>query len=437
MRFFHSLLVLWLAGCVVSFWLPALGQDRYLADLTSPDRRTRRRAAVALGDRRLQAAVPALLEVLRNDLDPQVRAEAAVALGKIKDPQTLPPLIEAMREPDADVRRAVLRALLLFYIEEDIEFVFARRRGLDRFNPFLETDDPTMVLPGTEVAPPVLQALADAMRDDARVDNRRAAVRALGVLRGESMVSAMVEALGDADLREDIFRVLAKFGRSEYGLHVLPYLDDPDANVRREAVRTLGRLRTREAVTPLMARYRAARPGRDSELQTRILAALAHIGDPVSEPIFKENLDHPGAEHRRFAAEGLGRCEATAYVNELSNRRLSEKDGRVRLAQAFALYRLGRREFLQEVINQLDSRRYGEQAESYLLSLTRTADLHPYLRRAGPRGTERMLRALGQVGTRDDLPALRPLLSDRDRRVVNAANRAIRQIEARVGAVRD
>ncbi|QUV92415.1 HEAT repeat domain-containing protein [Chloracidobacterium aggregatum] len=82
MRFFHSLLVLWLTGCVVGLWLPVLGQDRYLADLTSPDRRTRQRAAVALGDRRLQAAVPALLEVLRNDLDPQVRAEAAVALGK-------------------------------------------------------------------------------------------------------------------------------------------------------------------------------------------------------------------------------------------------------------------------------------------------------------------------------------------------------------------
>jgi HEAT repeat protein len=392
---------------------------------------------MALGERRLHAAVPALLEALRNDTDPRVRAEAAVALGKIKDAQTLPPLIEALREPDAEVRRAVLRALLLFYIEEDIEFVFARRRGLDRFNPFLETDEPTMVLPGTEVAPAVLQALADAMRDDARVDNRRAAVRALGVLRGESMVSAMVEALGDAALREDIFRVLAKFGRPEYGLHVLPYLDDPDANVRRQAIETLGRLRTREAVTPLMARYRAARPRQDADQQTRILAALAYIGDPISEPVFRESLDHPSAERRRFAAEGLGRCEAKAYQDQLFNRRLTEKDKRVRLAQAFALYRLGRREFLQEVVKQLDSRQYGEQAETYLLSLTQTADLHPYLRGAGPRGTERMLRALGQVGTREDLPVLRSLLGERDRRVVNAANRAIRQIEARTGAARD
>jgi hypothetical protein len=41
------------------------------------------------------------------------------------------------------------------------------------------------------------------------------------------------------------------------------------------------------------------------------------------------------------------------------------------------------------------------------------------------------------VGTREDLPVLRSLLGERDRRVVNAANRAIRQIEARTGAARD
>ncbi|MGQ9896649.1 MAG: HEAT repeat domain-containing protein [Acidobacteriota bacterium] len=427
--------MVWLVGSVLIAWLPVLGQDRYLADLTSPDRRTRRRAAAALGDRRLQAAVPALLEALRDD--PQVRAEAALALGKIKDPQALPPLVEALRELDADVRRAVLRALLLFYIEDDIEFVFARRQGINRFNPFLEVDAPTMVLPGTVVAPSVLQALADAMRDDARVDNRRAAIRALGVLRGESMVSAMVEALGDPALRADIFHVLVKFGRPEYGLHVLPYLDDSDANLRRQAVEALGRLRTREAVTPLMARYRAARPGRDADRQTQILAALARIGDPTSEALFRENLDHPSPDRRRFAAEGLGRCELLAYVNQLSNRHLTEKNEQVRLAQAFALYRLGRREFLEEVVRQLDSRRYGEQAETYLLSLAQTTDLHPYLRRVGPRGTERMLRALGQVGTRDDLPALRSLLGERDQRMINAANRAIRQIEARLDTVRD
>lgn len=437
MRIHRLLLSVWLVGWASGLWLPTPGQERYLSDLTSPDRRTRQRAAVALGDRRLQAAVPALVTALREDADPRVQAEAAVALGKIKDPQTLLPLTEALRAPDAEVRRAALRALVLFYIEDDIEFIFARRRGVDRFNPFLEVDAPTMVLPGTSVAPAVLQALADAMRDDADVDNRRAAVRALGVLRGESMVPAMVEALGDAALREDVFHVLAKFGRSEYGLHVLPYLDDSDTNVRRQAIKTLGRLRTREAVTPLMARYRAARPGRDTDQQTLILAALAHIGDPMSEAIFKENLNHPNAEHRRFAAEGLGRCEATAYVNQLSNYHLTEKDERVRLAQAFALYRLGRREFLQDVVTQLDSRRYGEQAATYLLSLTQTADLHPYLRRAGVRGTERMLYALGQVGTPNDLPALRPLLGDRDRRIVNAANRAIRQIEARAGVARD
>lgn len=434
-RLSRTLPALWAIGLTLWLWSPAPGQDRYLADLTSPDRRTRRQAAVALGDRRLQAAAPALAATLKDDPDPDVRAEAAVALGKIKAPEALPPLMNALREPDADVRRAALRALLMFYIEDDIAFVFARRRGLDRFNPFLETDEPTAVLAGTVVAPEVLQALADAMRDDADPDNRRAAVRALGVLRADAMASAMVEALGDPALRADIFRVFVKLGRPEYGLHILPYLDDRDADVRRRAIDALGRLRTREAVAPLMARYRAARP--DGDDQTQILAALARIGDPASEAVFAENLDRRSAERRRFAAEGLGRCGAVTYADRLLNDRLTEKNESVRLAQAFALYRLGRTDFLQEVVRHLDSLRHGAQAESYLYSLTRSADLHPHLRRAGVRGTERMLRAMERIGTRDDLPVLQPLLRDRDRRIVNAANRAVRQIEARSAAARD
>ncbi|OYT72634.1 MAG: hypothetical protein CFK52_04245 [Chloracidobacterium sp. CP2_5A] len=435
MRFLRMLLAAWLTGCALSLWLPALGQDRYLADLTSPDRRMRRRAAAALGARRFQAAVPALLVTLKDDLDAGARAEAAIALGKIKAPEAIPPLIQALREPDADVRRAALRALLLFSIEEDIEFVFARRRGLDRFNPFLETDEPTIALTGTVVSPEILQAIADAMRDDPNLDNRRSAARALGVLRGDAMISALVEALGDPELRDDIFRVFAKLGRPEYGIHVLPYLDDRDDRVRQRAIETVGRLRSREAVAPLMARYRAARHG--DRQQAQILAALARIGDPASEPIFRENLSHQSAERRRFAAEGLGRGEAVAYVNSILNNRLTEKDESTRLAQAFALYRMGRAEFLQEVITQLDSLRHGEQAESYLYSLARNADLHPHLRRVGPRGAERMMRALGRIGTRDDLPALQPLLRDGDRRIANAANRAIRQIELRAEAARD
>ncbi len=429
------LLAAWLTGCALSLWLPALGQDRYLADLTSPDRRTRRRAAAALGDRRLQAAAPALATTLRDDLDAGVRAEAAVALGKIKVPETIPSLLSALREPDAEARRAALRALLLFYIEEDIEFVFARRRGLDRFNPFLETDEPTSVPTGTVVSPDVLQAIADALRDDPNLDNRRSAARALGVLRGDAMSSALVEALGDPALREEIFRVFAKLGRPEYAIHVLPHLDDRDSHTRQRAIETVGRLRAREAVAPLMARYRAARPG-DSQ-QTQILAALARIGDPASESIFSENLNHRSAERRRFAAEGLGRCEAVAYANGILNQRLAEKSASVRLAQAFALYRMGRADFLLEVVNHLDSLRHGDQAESYLYSLARNADVHPYLRRVGTRGAERMMRALGHIGTRDDLPAMQPLLRDGNPRIVNAANRAMRQIELRAGAARD
>jgi HEAT repeat protein len=48
--------------------------------------------------------------MLRNP-DKWMRASAAFALGELKDTRFLPVLLQCMRDPDADVRRNVLRSL--------------------------------------------------------------------------------------------------------------------------------------------------------------------------------------------------------------------------------------------------------------------------------------------------------------------------------------
>ena len=53
---------------------------------------------------------------------------------------------------------------------------------------------------------------------------------------------------------------------------------------------------------------------------------------------------------RLHAYAGLARTGTPALTTAVSQERLSEKDPLVQTAQAFALYRFGRKEYLEEVV---------------------------------------------------------------------------------------
>jgi HEAT repeat protein len=418
-------------------------QEKALADMKSPNVEARRKAARTLGERRFREGAPALMEAAKNDSDEEVRVNALVALGRIKDFTALPVALDAMNDVKPDVRRAAIRAVVSYYIESDIGFLFAARRGLNALNPFLDTNEPTIVAPFTSVDARILTALADRMRDDGDVLLRRASVRALGVLRANSQAAALAAALNDPDLRIDVFRVFIKLGHRENGTYAIPYFNDESREVRAQAIATAGLLQSRAAAEPLAEVYRQGVEERGAgaavsdffksvpERQKTALEALARIGDSSAREIFEENLFHPDDDRRRYANEGLARIGDDAFVMKISAARLQEKRQSVKLAQAFALYRLGRAEYLSEVVKKLESESFGDQAEEYLLDLTQTFDLHPYFRKTNVDGTARMMRAMGKIGTPADLPALTLLLESGEARIVNAANLAIQQIKNR------
>jgi HEAT repeat protein len=74
-----------------------------------PDRRLV--AARILGQLRVQAAVPRLLEIMRNDAGPYVTAEAVVALGRIGDQAGLKEVRRVASQGPAVVRAAAHQVL--------------------------------------------------------------------------------------------------------------------------------------------------------------------------------------------------------------------------------------------------------------------------------------------------------------------------------------
>ena len=112
---------------------------------------------------------------------------------------------------------------------------------------------------------------------------------------------------------------------------------------------------------------------------------------------------------------------------------LSEKNTETQLAFSFALFRLGRPEYLDEIVSLLNERSHVDQAEVYLTELGSSAVplLVKYLANNNSRICQRVCRVLGLIGDKASIESLNSLLHDGNADVVSEAALAIRRINAK------
>lgn len=420
--------------------------ETLLAYLKSPNAETRRDAARKLGERRVRdpLAVDALAVAARRDDAGDVREEAMKSLGLIKDFTALTDMLDGLRDTQRNVRMTTVRALVALYTENNIDFITNRRAGWNRLNPFLDTDDHEIVEPYTAVEPAIIKNLGDAARGDFDRDVRIAAIRALGVLRGRAAVPQLADALNaDQDVRVDVIRSLIKIGDPESGRYLVPFFRDTDEKVRNQAIFATGFLKYRGAVQPLLSVY-----GRGPEERGKMgaiknvfspteqrdkaaLSALASIGDERAEQVFVENLTDKDGERRQYAAEGLARIGEKRYFDQLSRIVLVEKDKDARLAQQWALYKLGQRDQIRQIVPRLDSGQ-DEQATEYLLETDNVTDLHPYARSSNLEVRRKVIEILGKIGDRATISELQPIATTSSAHTADMATVAIKRIEWRL-----
>src|SRR4030095_5830599 len=139
--------------------------------------------------------------------------------------------------------------------------------------------------------------------------------------------------------------------------------------------------------------------------RTLALGALADLADPSSVPLFERLKDDRDEALRLYANEGIARTADPAMKTQISSARLVEKSARVRMAQAFALLRLGQPEFLDELIRGLERRQNPDRAKEYLLE-TRGADRRALFapRSANPAARAELADVMGQMGDPEALP---------------------------------
>ncbi len=414
--------------------------DSLIFDLKSPDPVRRKEAAKLLGENKVKKAVPDLVAAAQ-DPDTEVRRAIVVALDRMLDMGAQPGFVRLSSDPDKDIRDRCIVGLINLYIPQDSGLVVTMNKVANYFNPWSDEWAEVVVEPGIRVEASTITALGDRLQD-ADSGIRLKAARALGILKGSAAVPALLDLLRRDEsnaIRFEALRAVRKIGEPAAARDLMNYLTYNDNKVRNEAVFTVGRLRYREAVPEmirLLEKEQALPPKLiDQTYCGFLLDALAFIADPAAKEIFVKEKMNPDDTMRLHATEGLARLADPAMATDISSDWLNEKNPRLKAAQAYALYRMGRKEYLGEVVKYLGDGKSNAEARMLLLELTpaELPGLYSQTKNKDADVREGLAEILGLIGDERALPVLQDLSSDRRGQIGVLANQAIRRINGRMG----
>ena len=402
--------------------------DDLVANLKSPNAKTREAAAVALAKSGRRDAVAPLAALVR-DPEPKVRLEVARALGQLKDPAAAAALVTSLGDGDPQIREEAIGGLVGIYAER--ERVGPVGRFLKLFSD--EIDRAGSGLYG-KVAPAVYQGLARALRDEDK-GTREAAALSLGILDGKSAIPDLQTALQDpdADVRGAAAGALGKIGTAKDGRALIPLLADDSYPVRLQVLSAIGTLRVEEAGPALREMYEA---NRRREIGLKVLEALSRVGDAKQVELFQQLIQDPDPEKKRLGIEGLARISDASRMAAFKKDYQREGNQELKLAYAFAITRMGDHAFLDSLILSLPSRTVGSRSRGYILELGSEVlpEIYPYLTDPDADIRAQLCDIIGGLGDPEAINHLTPLLSDPSGSVSDRANRAIERLRRAQGA---
>lgn len=203
--------------------------------------------AVALEEEQIKDEIDIQIDLL-NDPDWVVRREAVITLGEMGDERCVEPLARALRDGDWQVREVAIESM-------------------------------------GQVGSPAVETLLKLLRD---WEVRKYAILALGKIRDERVLDPLMLQLRNDEFKDDAIHALVELGEPAVE-KLIGALRDKDENVRKSAVLALGRIKSSDAITPLINMLG------DQDWFTRLTAAAAleSIGDERGREAIKPLLKDP------------------------------------------------------------------------------------------------------------------------------------------------
>lgn len=375
--------------------------------------------------------------------DVDVRIEAVKALIEIGGSEVLTPLVKASHDNDSEMQIRATDGLVNFYLPGYVRTGLTSkitRVGSTIKAHFNDTND-QVIDSYIRVRPEVITALGQLVRGGSTMDSRANAARAVGILRGQAAVPALLEALRskDSGLMYESLVALEKIRDPAAGPRIQFVLRDLDERVQLAAIETTGILANREAIRDLIGVFNATR---SPKVKRAALMALARMPSAESRPILQQYLRDKDPRVRGAAAEGVGRMRNPADTGIIDAVYKDEDKTSPRLSQAFALVLEGQWELsefspLRYLINTLNSASYVGEAFPLLVEAARVPEVRSLLYKPLQSGTRDekiyLARVLAASGDADALPYLQQVSQDPDSQVAAEGLKALRELRARLG----
>ena len=230
-----------------------------------------------------------------SDEDWAVREEAAAMLGSFKDPRAVMPLTRALHDADRAVREAAIGAL------SSIGEPSVPALATCLADPALHVQEAASAILASIADARVFEPLVAALRSRDWIVRMHAA-KALGRIRDPEAVPVLMPLLQDKvkAVREEVSGALAAIGGVAV-LALIQALQHDEWLVRLHAVEALGKLKSSDAVEPLL---QALFNDRDSAIREDVVRALGAIGDSRAVDYLVLVMKEPTL--RLIAVEALG-----------------------------------------------------------------------------------------------------------------------------------
>lgn len=386
------------------------------------------------------AQQPRFDDVVRNlrNPDAKVRMSAIRLLREAQHAEAVVPMAPLVNDPIDEIQMEAIAAELSFFMVDKVPerrrvgFLVEVRNSGGAVGAF--EMGPLAVWP--KAAPPALVTELLRAVDDETAKVRLEAIHAIGVIGGKGLPAdaepALVKALDHYDpaIRAAAASVAGRLQIKSAGDALIRSVNDSKREVRYAAMRALGQIHEARAVQALTEQLTFYGKG---EGAWSALDALARIAHPSSVPVFVSYLTHKDPQLRRAAAEGLGRAGDMSEATELQTGAGNDPSAAVRAAMAFALQKLGLR-YLTRLVDFLSHDDLALQVQGYLIELGPSAEpqLLPRLQEPDEVVRARVAEVLGAIGGDASLATLQTL-KDKDRDVLEAAQRAVERIKLRRG----
>jgi len=179
----------------------------------------------------------------------------------------------------------------------------------------------------------IVNALLGVVKDP-NVEVRRAAVRSLGQHKSPAAIPALREALRDSDpeVRGSALEALSEMEDAGSADAIVAMLKDSNREVRAKALSALTNLE----LTSVPAGYRDALKDPDPDVRHQAAHVAGHFEDAAAVPTLRTMLEDPNAEVREAAVEALASIRNEAAIQALIGA-LKARDAKVRQAAADAL----------------------------------------------------------------------------------------------------